>query len=261
MATTRPLSAVPLPVAAALVLALALQLAWYLGHGQGRERASVEALPPAPAQATLRLASLGEPIALSKALMLYLQAHDDQDGLSVSLKNLDYGAVLPWLEDSLALDPRGQYPLLAASEVYGAVADPVRVRLMLDFVAGQFGADPNRRWPWLAQAALVARHRLHDLPLARRYAAAIRREATGPGVPAWARELEVFIDEDMNELDSARLVIGGLLRGGLITDPHELQFLARRLDEIAAQQGKRQGKGEGEGQGHEQEGKPAAPRH
>jgi hypothetical protein len=219
----RPLSSVPWPVAAALVAALALQLAW---HG----------LPPAPSLQTLRLASLGEPIALSKALMLYLQAHDDQPGVSVSLQTLDYGAVLPWLDDSLALDPRGQYPLLAASEVYGAVADPVRVRLMLDFVAARFGADPDRRWPWLAQAALVAKHRLHDLPLARRYAAAIREQARGPGVPAWARELEAFIDEDMNELDSARLVIGGLLRGGQITDPHELAFLSRRLDEIAARQ-------------------------
>jgi len=230
----RPLSSVPWPVAAALVVALALQLAWHAGHGG--ERAAAEPLPPAPSLPALQLASLGEPIALSKALMLYLQAHDDQAGVSVSLTTLDYGAVLPWLDDSLALDPRSQYPLLAASEVYGAVADPVRVRLMLDFVAARFGADPDRRWPWLAQAALVAKHRLHDLPLAHRYAAAIREQARGPGVPAWARELEVFIDEDMNELDSARIVIGGLLRGGQITDPHELQFLARRLDDIALRQ-------------------------
>jgi hypothetical protein len=43
-------------------------------------------------------------------------------------------------------------------------------------------------------------------------------------VPAWARELEIFIAEDMNERD-ARALIGGLLRSGQITDPHELQFL------------------------------------
>jgi len=36
----------------------------------------------------------------------------------------------------------------------------------------------------------------------------------------------------MNELDSARALIGGLLHDGLITDPHELQFLARRLDQL-----------------------------
>jgi hypothetical protein len=92
--------------------------------------------------------------------------------------------------------------------------------------------DPDHRWPWLAHAALAAKHRLHDLPRARRYAEAIRLHATGAGVPAWARELEIFIAEDMNERDAARALIGGLLRSGQITDPHELQFLADRLDQL-----------------------------
>jgi hypothetical protein len=136
----------------------------------------------------------------------------------------------------LALDPRGQYPLLAASTVYSAVNDPARQRLMLDLVYRAFLADPARRWPSMAQAVLQARHRLHDLPLARRYAAALRQRATGPDVPAWAREMEIFIAEDMNELDSARALIGGLIASGHITDPHELRFLAARLERIAAMQ-------------------------
>ncbi|HAT31412.1 MAG TPA: hypothetical protein DCW29_11350 [Janthinobacterium sp.] len=168
--------------------------------------------------------------------MLYLQGYDDQAGLSLAWNSLDYPRLATWLDAALALDPRSQYPLLAASEVYGAVADPARQRLMLAFVARHFAEDPNRRWPWMAHAALVARHGLHDLPLAREYARAIRERATGPGVPPWARELEVFMLEDMNELDSARTLIGALIQDGLITDPHELAFLAGRLDELAARQ-------------------------
>jgi hypothetical protein len=42
----------------------------------------------------------------------------------------------------------------------------------------------------------------------------------------------VFILEDMNELDSARALIGGLLRGGQITDANELKFLSGRLDRL-----------------------------
>ncbi|HEV7817300.1 MAG TPA: hypothetical protein VGP06_19640 [Janthinobacterium sp.] len=238
----RPFSSVPRGVRCALALALLLQIGWHAGHRPQAARAS--ALPPAPSMALLQLASLGEPVALSKAMMLYLQGYDDQAGVSLSWKSMDYPTVRDWLERALALDPRAQYPLLAASEVYGAVGDPARVRLMLDFVYRRFGADPDRRWPWLAQAALVARHRLGDLPLARKYAQAIREQARGPGVPAWAREMEVFIAEDMNELDSAKTLIGGLLRSGRITDPHELQFLSQRLDQIAARQaaqGARQG--------------------
>lgn len=235
---SRPLSSVPWPVMALLAAALALQLAWQVDWqgSQPAPRAQAQPLPPTPSLTLLRLASLGEPAAASRLTMLYLQSYDDQAGVSIAWRRLDYVRLRDWLQLALDLDPRSQYPLLAASEVYGAVGDPARQRLMLDFVYDRFNEDPDRRWPWLAHAALVARHRLHDLPLARRYALAIRLRATGPGVPAWARELELFMLEDMNELDSARALIGALLHDGRISDPHELQFLAQRLAQLEARQ-------------------------
>jgi len=103
---------------------------------------------------------------------------------------------------------------------------------MLEFVHEQFLFDPNRRWPWLAHAALLAKHRLHDLPLARRYAAAIDRHTTAADVPLWARQMEIFILEDMNELQAARIMLGGLLASGKITDPAEAAFLKQRLEAL-----------------------------
>lgn len=229
-APQKPLSVVPRAVWLLLVLALLLQVGWQATRPPLRTQAYT--LPPAPSSAALRLAALGEPVALARLTMLYVQGFDEQAGMSVSWRQLDYGIVIGWLQRVLDLDPRGQSPLLAASQVYGAVGDPVRTRQMLDFVHARFAEDPDRRWPWLAHAALVAKHRLHDLPLARRYARDIRLQATGAGVPAWAHELEVFIAEDMNERDSARALIGGLLQSGRITDPRELQFLAQRLDQL-----------------------------
>jgi hypothetical protein len=209
MRHVRPFSSVPPAVALMLALALALQVLWHAAWP--RQAASARELPPAPSLQALKLASLGEPVALSKAMMLYLQSHDDQDGVSIAWRQLDYPRLRTWLGRALDLDPRAQYPLLAASQVYGAVGDPQRVRVMLDFVYQRFREDPERRWPWLAHAAIVAKHRLHDLPLAREYAKAIRTQARGPGVPPWARELEPVILEDMNEFDSARMLIGGRL--------------------------------------------------
>lgn len=232
--STRPAGAVPLPVWLLLAAALAAQLAWHAMAATARAQA--RALPPAPPLPLLRVANLGEPVAEAKWLMLGLQAADEQDGTSLAWRRMDYAVLRDWLAAILDLDPRAQYPLLAASEVYAAVDDPARQRIMLDFVYQRFNEDPDRRWPWLAQAALAARHRLHDPALARRYARAIRERATGPGVPAWARELEVFMAEDMNEFDSAKTLVGALLHDGRITDPRELAFLARRLDEIAARQ-------------------------
>jgi hypothetical protein len=107
----------------------------------------------------------------------------------------------------------------------------------MEFVYQAFLRDPNRRWPWLAHAALLAKHRLHDLPLARRYAAAIDRNTTDPSVPLWARQMEIFILEDMNELEAAKIMIGGLLLSGKINDPAELRFLKERLDELEARLG------------------------
>jgi len=51
-------------------------------------------------------------------------------------------------------------------------------------------------------------------------------------VPLWARQMEVFILEDMNELEAARIVLGGLLEHGGIHDPNELRFLQQRLREL-----------------------------
>ena len=102
-------------------------------------------------------------------------------------------------------------------------------REMLDLVAASFEEDPNRRWPAMAHATLLAKHRLQDLPLARRYASALQRRATDPTIPLWARQMEVFILEDMNELEAAKIMLGGMLASGGLQDPGERRFLESRL--------------------------------
>jgi hypothetical protein len=183
----------------------------------------------------LRAASLGEPVAAAKWLMLRLQAYDNQPGISIPFLSLDYGRVITWLERILALDPGSQYPLLSASRLYAEVPDPVRQRQMLDFVFRKFLEDPNRRWPWLAHAAIIARHRLKDLPLARTYAEALRTRATGLDVPHWAQQMDILLLADMNEVESAKVLLGGLLTSGRVTDQHEFHFLNERLKELEAQ--------------------------
>jgi len=173
-------------------------------------------------------------VPLGKALMLYLQAFDYQSGSKVPYRDLDYGRLEAWLARILELDPRGQYPLLAASRLYAEVPVEAKQRSMLEFVYRQFLLDPNRRWPWLAHATAIAKHRLHDLPLALRYARAIERHAVADNVPLWAKQMEIFILEDMNELETARLIIGGYLQSGTVKDPAELRFLDERLKQLEA---------------------------
>lgn len=226
----RPIARVPKAALFLLGLGLSLQIAWHFSLPPPQAKA--EDLPQAPTLFTLQLASFGEPIALAKLLMLYLQAFDTQPGINIRYRQLDYQRLQDWLARILELDPPAQYPLFAASEIYSSVKDEAKQRAMFDFIYRQFLIDPNRRWPSLARAAVVAKHGLKDLPLARKYAQAIRLHATGSGVPSWAKQMEIFIIEDMNELESAKILLGGLLASGQITDPHEMRFLQKRLNEL-----------------------------
>jgi hypothetical protein len=230
MRDERPLSHVSAPVLALLAAGLALQFG--LHAAMLGPRAQAPDLVPPPATSMFRLASFGEPIALAKILMLQLQSFDYQSGSKVPFKQLDYTVVEAWLKRILELDPKGQYPLLAASRLYAEVPDEARQRSMLDFVYRQYLLDPNRRWPWLAHAVFLAKHRLNDMPLALEYAHALQEYTTAKDVPAWATTMEIFIREDLNELETARVMIGGLIASGRITDPSELKFLDGRLREI-----------------------------
>jgi len=216
----RPVSAVPRWVLAFLVLSLAAQIAWQARSDTGA--ASAPELAPAPGAHALRLASFGEPEALARLAMVHLQSY----------RTPDYGRLVDWLEAILELDPRSQYPLFSAARVYAETADPARSRMALDFVYRQFLRDPNRRWPALAHAALLAKHRLKDLPLARRYAQALQRHARGSDVPPWVTQMEIFVLLDLNELEAARILIASLLESGTLDDPAELRFLEQRLEEL-----------------------------
>ena len=226
----RPLARVPGPGWVVLALALAAQIGFSTVTPRGAPSAAD--LTPPPSVAAVIVASLGDPLPAAKIMNLLLQAHDNQPGLSIPFAQLDYLMVMRWLDRIIELDPRGPYPLLAASRLYAEVPDAARQRLMLDFVQRQFRADPNRRWAALAHAAYVARHRLKDLALAREYAQSLRLYATGPSVPAWAKQMEILLLADMNELASARVLLGALLDSGQVTDPAEFRFLASRLNEI-----------------------------
>lgn len=226
----RPLSAVPATVWLLLGASLALQVAWQASRGAPEPLAAD--LPIAPSSTVLRAASLGEPQALARLAMLYLQAFDLRGGNAIPHQRLDYARLLAWLRGILETDPKSAYPLFSAVRVYAENPDPEKCRAMLEFAHQAFLEDPDRRWPWLAHAALLAKHRLHDLPLARRYAQAIDRYTRDPMAPLWARQMEVFILEEMNELEAAKVMLGGLIASGRVRDPGELRLLNERLQQL-----------------------------
>ena len=223
----RHLSTVPKSTFIVLALALILQMTW--NRELRVQETRIEKLGTAPSIDSFRLASFGEPIAMSKLSVLYLQAFDHQGVTQIPFNQLDYTQLATWLSRIIALDPASQYPLFLASRLYGEVSNPEKQRIMLELVYKEFLKDPNHRWASMAHAVTLAKHRLKDIELARKYAQALRLYATDETVPSWAKQMEIFILEDMNELQSAKIILGGLLQSGKINDPHELQFLEQRL--------------------------------
>jgi hypothetical protein len=201
-----------------------------LRHYTPRPPALAQALPaPLPALA-LRALSVGEPQVVSQGLTLYLQAFDNQPGISIPFASLDYARVSVWLKTALTLDPMASYPLMMASQLYGQVNDAQRQRAMCEFVHRAFLDRPDARWRWLAHCAIMARHRLSDLPLALRYAEDIAQHAGKAS--GWARQMRIFLLEDMGETERATVLLGGLLAGNEVTDAKELHFLAERLETL-----------------------------
>ena len=223
----RPLKDVPVPVILLLLVTLAIQLTW---HSQQQPvAAKAEDLPRPLSPRTYVMSSFGEPVAAAKVMNLWLQAFDNQPGVSIPLHSLDYAVVTDWLDTILELDPKGHYPMLVAARVYGSVSNREKQRQMMDYIFYKFNEDPDKHWRWLAHAVITAKHELRDMPLALKYANALAEKATAESVPYWARDMKIIVLEDMGELEAAKVLVGGLIASGEITDPYELNFLENKI--------------------------------
>jgi len=226
----RAVSDVPIGIRVMLVVMLVLQIFWH--SQQEPVVATADDLPLPMSTRTYVISSLGEPIAISKLLNLWLQAFDNQPGISIPFRSLDYSRIIKWLDTSLALDPDGRYPMLVAARVYGSVSDKKRQRQMMDYIFYKFKENPERHWRWLAHAVITAKHELKDFELALKYANALAEQDKKIGIPYWARDMKIIVLEDMGEVEAAKILVGALIESGDITDPYELGFLSAKISEL-----------------------------
>lgn len=230
MSHERSIKNIPKWLIAFLVLALVTQIAYkYLSHQSNFKFKQLSS--PLPSK-IYSLLSFGEDRAISKALLVQLQSFDSQDGKKIKYSNINYDNIIKWLDVYSELDPKSEYHLLLASQIYSMAPERKKKLQMLNYVYRKFHDNPNQYWKWLSQSALIAKHRLNDTELALKFAKAIRVHATGENVPPWARQMEVFLLENLGEYRSAEIVLGGLIESGVIKDEKEKIFLLQKLSEL-----------------------------
>ena len=215
---------------ALLCLLLLVQVSY--SQGYPRTWQAQLSLGNAPTVRSVQLASLGEVAGAARALSLYTQSFDAQAGQAMAIRDLDLLATRRWLAVSSELAPRSPYPTFLASRIYASVAGPARTRQLLDWVASRYTASPGTQWPWLAHAVYLAKHELQDKALAHRYAHLLRTAAGNAPVPEWARSMEVFLLQDLNEFEAAQTLLGGLIDSGQIQDRRALQVMIEDLNRI-----------------------------
>jgi len=227
----RSIMAVPRIIIFFIITSVFVQVNWR--NTQSANQAHVASLSHSPGVLYLRLFSFGDPVTLAKVLMLWLQAFDNQLGASVPFKDLDYRKVQAWLGDILILDPRGNYPLQAASHLYARVPDEKKQRQMLEFIYQQYLIDPENRWPWLAHAVIVAQHRIKDLALALKYSQVLASNSLDDErIPYWVSQMNLIVLEEMGEFEAMQRSMASLLMSGKIVDLNEINFLNRWFSDL-----------------------------
>jgi hypothetical protein len=172
---------------------------------------------------------MGSEQLFSHLLAIRLQLHDNQAGKHIRYSKIDYDLLVNWLDQIYALNTRSEYPIMLASRVYTQTRDQAQLRKIIDFIERTFRVDPQLHWRHLAEASVIAKHRLGDLPLALHMAELLSSQPSLVVMPRWARDIQFILLGDLNEYETAITIISALLQSDAVDDPDEKRFLQEKL--------------------------------
>jgi len=227
----RPMLLLPRPLLLGFLLLFAFQL---LHHHAGRAQmaASYQALDKPLSAGVYNGLALGSEQLLGYLLTIRLQLHDNQAGQHFRYSLIDYDVLLDWLELVSTMNPGGEYATLLASRIYSQTGDADRLRRILAFIERRFDENPQLYWRRLAEASLLAKHKLHDLERALQMAEKIARQPASVQMPQWARDFRFLLLAELNEFESAIAIIQALLQSKAVADPDEKRFLEEKLTDF-----------------------------
>jgi len=224
----RPLLQVPWLLLTGFLLLLLMQI-WF--HQSAITQKAISYRPfSIPFDSSIyRGLAMGSEQLFSYLLAIRLQLHDNQAGRHIRYSQIDYDLLVRWLDQIQALNPASEYPIMLASRVYSQTRDKARLRIILDYSDRIFVANPQLHWRHLAEATVIAKHKLGDLALALQMAQQLSNQPASIKMPAWARDIHLILLGDLSEYETAIAIIGGLLKSDAVNDPDEKLFLQEKL--------------------------------
>ena len=224
----RPLGQLPRPIVIGFLFLFGSQV---LGHQFALHQKAVSYRPLSkPFTSTIYQGlSMGSEQLFSYLLAIRLQLHDNQAGKHIRYSQLDYERLVNWLDQIYQLNTRSEYTMMLASRVYSQTRDRDRLRTMLEYIDRTFMQNPQLHWRRLAEASVIAKHQLGDLPLALQMADKLSSQPASVEMPRWARDIQFILLGDMNEFETAITIIVALLQTEAVNDPDELHFLQEKL--------------------------------
>jgi hypothetical protein len=202
-----------------LIIALLAQITFW--HSVKDIKPNLKITPEIPTPNQTEAFSLGDHQAYFRLKTLDLQMAGDTFGRTTALKDYNFPLLKEWFFFLDTLDSKSNFAPSIAAYYFSRTQNPPDVIYTLDYLEAHADKDPSTKWWWYSQAIYLANSVLGDKERALQIAKKLR-VAEGD-LPLWARQMEVFIQEDLGNKDTAEAIMCEVLSGASEKEMSEME--------------------------------------
>jgi len=190
-----------------------------------------DGVPPVPTRRGAVMMTLGDAEFSYRFLALALQNLGDVGRDVTPLKDYNYERLGRWFFLLHGLDPVSDHVPLVAAYYFGGTKVPRDAGVVVDYLRVAGAIPIGEKWRWLAHAAYLAQHRMHDLQLALKLAYQLAKMPNSDTMPQWARQMPAFILNERGDGEASRKLMENMLVTEKNAHPQEIGFMKSYLIE------------------------------